>query len=58
MGEVYPTSVKTLQIKPPSLHFFKMLLLRAEPESEASCVCEIITPCNSLQLGTIYINQS
>lgn len=30
MGEVYPTSVKTLQIKPPSLSLFKMLLLRVE----------------------------
>lgn len=39
MGEVYPTSVKTLQIKPPSLSLFKMLLLHAELKSEASSVC-------------------
>lgn len=30
MDEVYPTSVKTLQIKPPSLSLFKMLLLWTE----------------------------
>lgn len=30
MGEVYPTSVKTLQIIPPSLSLFKKLLLRTE----------------------------
>lgn len=39
MDEVYPTSVKTLQIKRPSLSLFKMLLLHTELQSEASSVC-------------------